>query len=100
MGADEASQRMFGCLWRVLCDSHGAARWTRLSPTRPQKVCIGLRHHVGVGGVGTRAHVGCSGSFFCRWQQRPVMIAEILEETGVHGLIIAALLDEMKDLKG
>ena len=43
MGADDASQRIFGCLWRVLCDSHGPARWTRLSRTRPQKVCIGHR---------------------------------------------------------
>ena len=31
------------CLWRVLCDSHCPARWTRLGPTRPQKVCIGHR---------------------------------------------------------
>ena len=43
MGADDASQRTSGCLWGVLCDSHGPARWTRLRPTRLQKVCINHR---------------------------------------------------------
>ena len=29
-GVEHASQRTFGCLWRVVCDSHGPARWKRL----------------------------------------------------------------------
>ena len=32
-----------GCLWRVLCDPQGSARWTHFRPTCPQKVCIGHR---------------------------------------------------------
>ena len=40
-------KRMFGCLWRVLCDSHGPARWTRSRV----HVVVALRHHVGVGGA-------------------------------------------------
>ena len=68
MGADDATQRMFGCLWRVLCDSHGPARWTRLSHTSAKSVhwspscvhiVVALRHHVGVGVAGMRAHVSC-----------------------------------------
>ena len=69
-GVGDASQRMFGCLWRVLCDSHGPTHWTWLfQSTLPTKaaripsshvhVVVARHHHVGVGGAGTRAHVSC-----------------------------------------
>ena len=48
-----ASQRMFGCLWRVLCDSHGPARWTRVKTVRPKNklhIVVALHHHVGLEG--------------------------------------------------
>ena len=69
MGVSYESQRMFGCLWRVLCDSHGPRALDAFSSTRPPKtthrsssfvhIVVALRLHVGVGGTGTRAHVSC-----------------------------------------
>ena len=40
MGADDASQRMFGCLCRVLCDSHGPVFETHTSAKRVYLVIV------------------------------------------------------------
>ena len=66
MGVDDSSQPMFGCLWRVLCDScaldananHTSAKSVHW-PSSCVHIVVVLRQHVGVGGAGTRAHVIC-----------------------------------------
>ena len=55
LGVSNASQHMFGCLWQVLCGSHGPARSTPAKKTTHNSssfvhIVVVLCHHVGLEG--------------------------------------------------